>query len=1038
MRKMLVMLTLLLFTSGVLLAQKTISGKVTDEKGDPIANASVVVKGSTVGTTTNDAGSFTLSLPANAKTLVISSVAFSTLEVSIGTKSDYSVSLKSNLLEGEEVVVTGYSRIRKGNFAGAATVLNAVDVTANRPVGSFNHVLQGRVPGMLVNSGSGQPGNNAQVTIRGVQSIQGAGVQPLYVIDGIPTSDGDFQTLNPNDFETITVLKDANAAALYGARGGTGVIVITTKQGKSGAVQINAKAQLGITLAPNFDRLNLMSTSEALAYQESIAKVTNVANANFQVPGWYWSRNNPANASLPEATLLRYDALLDSVRGINTDLRDILFRTGITQTYEVSASGGTDKTKFFLSAGYFDQDGIDLTANQQRYTTRFNINHTADRLRIQWNNSIGYSKVNYAEGDVQGNSTRNPFQMIYRAMPYDNPYKADGSLNFGGGGSNLALKTLANMFEGIENSTYTQRNYKLNTGLTLGYEIVDNLFLKNTFGADVSLNQLDRYINPGSYIGSLQTYQRGLAQEAYGNRTQIINTTSLTYTHKIGALHTIDVGAYFETVRGYNKGLGFTLRNLNPLLPYTGQGAADISTAGLSVFPQNATSAKSGYGIRSYFGTLTYNFADKITVNGNLRRDGTSRIINEANKEITTWSVGAIWDVMKESFMKNQNILTSLKLRASYGIVPNIGSIPTSTYGTGLWSLPNYAGSQVPRYGTSTYVGSTIPGIAPSVPGNANLKIETIKKTNVGVDFAVWKNRARFGFDLYKNKTVDLFVSQPLSATTGFGSLDINAGVMTNKGIEGTFDIDILRQRDLRLSFGINHAININRIEDLGLVSEYFLGTFVIREGLPYGSHLTTHYLGTDPTNGRPIFKTPDGKTTNVVAEAGSFAEFGTYLPKHVGGFNLDVSYKNISVSANFSYQFDVVRSNNTRNWVTRGTYGYAAAVNQSRELLTNQWLKPGDNVWFNSPQFDRGFSSADLEDAKFLRFRGLNIAYQLPAVNLSNNRSFIKGGTFYVNFHNLAVWSPWTGVDPEDNNNISLVEYPNPRMIVFGLDIKL
>lgn len=294
MRKMLVMLTLLLFTSGVLLAQKTISGKVTDEKGDPIANASVVVKGSTVGTTTNDAGSFTLSLPANAKTLVISSVAFSTLEVSIGTKSDYSVSLKSNLLEGEEVVVTGYSRIRKGNFAGAATVLNAVDVTANRPVGSFNHVLQGRVPGMLVNSGSGQPGNNAQVTIRGVQSIQGAGVQPLYVIDGIPTSDGDFQTLNPNDFETITVLKDANAAALYGARGGTGVIVITTKQGKSGAVQINAKAQLGITLAPNFDRLNLMSTSEALAYQESIAKVTNVANANFQVPGWYWSRNNPA------------------------------------------------------------------------------------------------------------------------------------------------------------------------------------------------------------------------------------------------------------------------------------------------------------------------------------------------------------------------------------------------------------------------------------------------------------------------------------------------------------------------------------------------------------------------------------------------------------------------------------------------------------------------------------------------------------------------------------------------------------------------
>ncbi|MBO9658727.1 MAG: hypothetical protein J7527_07855, partial [Chitinophagaceae bacterium] len=266
---------------------------------------------------------------------------------------------------------------------------------------------------------------------------------------------------------------------------------------------------------------------------------------------------------------------------------------------------------------------------------------------------------------------------------------------------------------------------------------------------------------------------------------------------------------------------------------------------------------------------------------------------------------------------------------------------------------------------------------------------------------------------------------------------DINAGVMTNKGIEFLADVDVVKNRDFTVNIGFNHAINKNNIEDLGLVNEYFLGTFVIREGLPYGSHYTYNYLGVDPGTGKPIFETANGGTTNERAQAGQFAKFGTYLPKHVGGFNFDVRWKRFSAQAFFSYQFDVVRSNNTRNWIIRGTTGYTVAVNQSRELLTQQWQKPGDQVEFNSPAFDRDFTSADLENAKFLRFRNLNVAYDIPAFNISG-RSIIKGATLYANFHNLAVWSPWRGVDPEDNNNISLVEYPNPRMIVFGLDIKL
>jgi hypothetical protein len=258
---------------------------------------------------------------------------------------------------------------------------------------------------------------------------------------------------------------------------------------------------------------------------------------------------------------------------------------------------------------------------------------------------------------------------------------------------------------------------------------------------------------------------------------------------------------------------------------------------------------------------------------------------------------------------------------------------------------------------------------------------------------------------------------------------------MTNKGFEATMNVDVVRSRDFSVTLGVNHAMNKNTIEDLGLVNEYFLGTFVIRKGLPYGTHYTYNYLGADPQTGKPIYETLDGKTTNDIAQAGQFAKFGTYLPKHVGGFNTDLRYKGFSVSALFSYQFDVVRSNNTRNWITRGTPGYHASVNASRELLTNQWQKPGDNVLFQSPLYDRGFTSTDLEDAKFLRFRNLNIAYQIPKINIGGT-SVIKGARVYLQGQNLAIWSPWRGIDPEDNNNISLNEYPNPKTFVAGIDI--
>jgi TonB-linked SusC/RagA family outer membrane protein len=1022
MRKLVVLSSLLFCFTLSLFAQpsKTIVGKIVDQKTSQ-GLAGVTINAGKTKFLSDANGNYKIT--TTAKIITFSYVGYDNYAATIGSSTTLNVSLVLDTKLLEEVVITGYASERKNKFAGAATTISGKTVN-DVPVGSFDQALQGRVPGMLVNSGSGQPGSSATITIRGIQSIQGAGAQPLYVLDGVPITAFDMQTINPDDFESITVLKDANAAALYGARGGTGVIVITSKRGKVGKTQVTYKSQYGYTQAPDFSRLNLMNTKEMLAYEEREKLTGN--------PGWNYSPKNPLIPAGMDAT--RKQFMLDSIGNIDINYADIFFRQGVSQSHELNLTGGSDKTRFYLSTALFDQQGIDLGSSLKRYTVRFNLDHTVNKFTLQFNSSLGYSKSKFAEGEIYGNSPRNPFQMTYRAKTYENPYKADGSLNFGSSTS-LALKQVANLLEGIQNSSRTTNQIKAVANAVLAYKVFPTLTLKNSSGLNMSSNYANRYINAASFIGSLQTFQSGLAQEAYSIYSEFINTSSAIYDNKFGK-HELEAGAYFEMVRGYQNGLGFTLFNLDPRLNETGQGAGTLPTGGATTYPQNSSSAKSGFGIRSYFGSVKYSYDNKYSINGSVRRDGTSRIVNIDNREITTWSAGLTWNALNEKFLKKLTMFNELKFRASYGIIPNIGSISTSSYGAGLASVTNYQGPQVPTFGTTSYAGSTLTGLFPSNPGNPNLKIEYIQKTNLGLDFAFWNNRAKFNIDVYKNLTVDMFVSQPLSGTTGFSTLNINAGKMSNKGVELLAKFEVVKSKNFGLILGINHSMNKNKIEDLGLVNEYFLGTFVIRKGIPYGSHYNYNYLGTDPATGAPLYETLDGATTNDIAKAGQFAKFGNYLPVHQGGFDFDIRYKSFSISGLFSYQFDVVRSNNTRNWITRGTPGYHGAVRASRELIDNQWQMPGDIKKYQASKFDRGFTSSDLQDAKFLRFRNLVVAYQLPQIKGANGKPLFSGGKIYAQGQNLFIWSPWEGLDPEDNNNISLNEYPNPTMFTLGLDI--
>ena len=1023
MRKVVLLSSLVFCFALQVLAQgsKKISGKIVDQKTKQ-GLGGVTVNAGKVNALSDANGNYQINV-TDQKSVSFSIVGYDKLSRTIGAATTINVELVSVEAVLEEVVITGYARESKSKFAGAVTTISGKTVN-DVPVGSFDQAFQGRVPGMLVNSGSGQPGSSAQVTIRGIKSIQGAGAQPLYVLDGVPIPAFDMQTINPDDFESITVLKDATAAAIYGARGGTGVIVITSKRGKAGKNVVTYKTQYGITQRPNFDRMDLMSTREMLTYEER-EKIVGT-------PGWNWSANNPA---IPTGmTAASKKVSLDSLSLIDIDYANIFYRQGISQSHELTLSGGSDRTKFFLSAGLFDQQGIDLGSSLKRYTIRFNLDHSTDKFTAQFNSSIGYSKSQLAEGDAQGNSPRNPFQMTYRAKTYENPYKPDGSLNWGAS-SSMAYKQVANLLEGLQNTTRGYDQIKMVGNGLLAYKLFPTLTVRNNLGVNASSNYINRYVNADSYIGSLQTFQSGITQESNTVTSEFINTSSLAYNERFGKSE-LEASANFEIVRGFQRGLGFTLYNLDKRLTQTGQGATALPTNGAATYPQNASSAKSGFGIRSYFATAKYTYDNKYSLNGNIRRDGTSRIVNDENREVTSWSAGFTWNALQERFLSKQSIFSELKVRLSFGIIPNIGSISTSSYGAGLQSITNYQGPQVPTFGTTSYAGSTIGGLAPNGPGNPNLKIERIQKSNIGIDFSVWNGRARFNLDAYDEKTLDLFVNQPLSGTTGFSSLYINAGKMQNKGLELNAKVDVIKTQDFGVTLGVNHSYNVNTILDLGAVNEFFLGTFVIRKGLPYGSHYTYNYLGADPATGAPRYEAPDGTVTNDVAKAGQFAKFGNYLPKHQGGLDFEFRYKAFSINGLFSYQFDVVRSNNTRNWITRGTAGYQSIVRGSRELIDNQWQTPGDNKLFQKSTFDRGFTSSDLEDAKFLRFRNLVVAYQLPAIKGPNGKPLFTGGRLYAQGQNLAIWSPWRGLDPEDNNNISLNEYPNPSMFTLGLDI--
>lgn len=991
------LLFLAMSASLVVYGQRTVSGTVTSTLGEPLIGANVVVTGNVdYGTITDYEGSFELSIPDEAASLTISYIGYQTQKIDITATNVYNVTLEEGGVALDEVVVVGYGEKAREELTGAVSTIKAQSIE-QVPLATFDQVLQGQAPGLLIQGGSGQPGASAgNVLIRGAGSITG-GTRPLYIMDGVPISAGDFANLNPNDIESVSVLKDASSAAIYGSRAANGVILITTKSGQAGAPKITYRGQVGYATFTQ-DRFEMMNSTEKLAFEESAQRG----------PGWTFSRQNPANAGLDESTLASYDQFLDSLRGINNNWREAILNNGITNSHEIAISGGDDRTTYYMSGQYFKQEGQIRESQLTRGVVRFNIdNQTTDWLNVGLRTTIGYSQSDFieAEGAVNLN---NPFAFVYLANPYEQVFldEENGIYQFGATGRNPV--------EAIELNRFRTNALKGVASAYLEAKLFEGLTFRTNWGIDYLQESDNRFINPDSRLGITVNGAQGSLRRSSENFYAINGTNTLNYRTYFGdERHKIDVLAGHEWFKRSINDFGVTGYGLT-----AGLSTFDGITPGTVDNPDFipvVTGLVTDRTLVSFFGRADYSFDQKYNLNLGVRRDASSRF-GPNFRWGTFWNVGASWNIGAEDFLADNSVITSLILSASYGTLGNTDGIDDFEY-LGIYNPVSYAGTA---------------GLAPdpNQPDNPNLRWESAAMTNIGLEFGLW-NRIQGRLDVYNNITSDLFISTQLSRTTGATSLNTNAGQMRNRGIEAQLDVTLLQNEDMFWSIGGNIGYNDNEILDLFQVEEFEQGTSIIREGLPLGTHYVVGYAGVDASTGNPLYLDLDQNVTNTFSSDNALATFGTWIPPVTGGVNTSFRYKGLTITALGSFVSGNVIFNNQTFFQENPNF---AQFNQLT-TMNDVWKEPGDVTEHQRIGTARQFSSKDLEDGSFFRLRNLNISYQLG--DLINSDS-VKGLRVYVQGTNLFTFTNFTGLDPEINNNIAQYEYPAQRVFTLGVDLTL
>jgi TonB-linked SusC/RagA family outer membrane protein len=996
---------------------RRLSGTILDENNNPVQGVTIIAVGATSSATTNASGTFSLNVPSGVRQVEISHIGYATQRLAIPASGAISIKLVPGVASLEDVVVTGYGRQNRSTYSGAVTKVDkkAIEMI---PMGSFDQILQGRVPGLVVTSSSGQPGASATVTLRGVTTILGAD-NPLYVVDGIPVEPAIFQSYNPNDFESVDVLKDAAASALYGSRGAAGVIVVTTKRGRAGRTVLNYKGQVGMTTTGT-QEFEMMNSAELLKFQEKLGSV--VPNG---LPGWTLSSINPANAGLTTAQKAANARMLDSLANINTNWKDVFFRKGVFTSHDLSLSGGTDRTRFFASVGNYKEDGIAERSNIDRKTFRLNLDHSSDKLTFSLSSGVGYTMRNQIESEG-GAFLVNPYAAVYLALPYEGLYNPNGSIAVGAG------KVGANAFARIFDTEYKVNQLKGNLNGAATYNLTPNIYVGGQAGLDYRQTYNIIVTKPATFTAFTSNFPEGpsVAGDTSSARGSYLETDRSQINYQVRAFagfkkvfaskHNFDGNINVEYLKKKTRGIGFQEYGLNAKLPIS---AANYTagTVGNQLIPALSNPAPTDVRLFSVFGIAKYTYNDRYTLDLTLRNDMSS-LLPEQNRSKAFYAVGATWNVMKENFTANWRMINTFRVRASYGTSANANNFPLGV------------GGYYSTFAQGSYAG--LPTWAENNPGNPNADWEYTNQLNVGADFGFFNSRLTGSVDVYNKITNNVYLNLPISQPTGAAAfvVPVNSGVMTNRGVEVLLSYDVIRNRNFTWNIGGNFAHNKNRITDLGGEDEFFTGfSEIAREGLPYGSYFLTKWAGVDAATGSPLYYTKEGKLTTRYSDDDNVADFGTFYAPNTGGFNTSLRYKGLELSAFFSFAEGNQRFNR-QNFFQMNPSFAVQGFNLRKEMLT-MWTKPGDVTNIQSPATQTElYSSKYLEDGSYLRFRNLTIGYTIPK-SILGRQKYVTNIRVFGQAQNLYTWTKYTGFDPEGDDDGSY-EYPLPRIYTLGIDV--
>ena len=986
--------------------KKRVTGVVKDVMGEPLIGANVVEKGrSTNGVITDFNGKFTLEVDESAS-LVVSYIGYLAQDIPTKGKGDFHIVLKEDANTLDEVVVTGYGDFKKATYTGSASVLTTEKLEA-LPVVSVGQMIESNIPGISVVAGtSSQPGAKTTLRVRGVASMN-ASTEPLYVLDGVPIPSYDLsnftsmseaggmgfiETLNPADIESITVLKDAASASLYGAKGANGVVLITTKKGKEGKLRVNMAAKYGIT--------DFAYTYRPLMGGEERRKLIHEGLVNFQLDKGVSEQEAQQYA---DANIDQYAKRLP--QGYS-DWESALFKTGYQQDYNLSASAGNQNSSFIGSLGYTKQTGVSLNSEMERFTGRVDASNKYKKVEFGMNASFSWTKnVHLPEGKFYGSAI---YASKVNLTPSTPIYNEDGTYASGyreNNGYNPILEAEVN--------DYYARTVRAMGTAKIAYNVWDNLKVSSVFTVDYSLTKDFFFQSPEGRDGA--TYQ-GRGRMQMTDRMRYTSQNNLTYSKTFGK-HSVSAVAAFEVMK-------YDYEDLYAAKKTYGQ---DINTSlGNAADPIDADQKLQEDALMSYVASVNYSYGDKYYASFSFRRDGSSRLSPDTRWG-NFWSLSASWRLSQEKFMQSlKSVLSDLKLRASYGVN---GNLPSSYYG--------YQST----YTTGAFYNGK-PSPWESTLGNEELTWEKNYALNLGLDIGLF-SRVNVSLDWYTRTTKDLLMSKQLNSISGFSSLLTNVGQMRNTGVELEVRSNNIKTKDFSWTTAFNLSHNKNKILKLADLPWFVDGRYVRKEGYPFNTIYLREYAGVDPETGSALYydnqQDENGNyTKNKVTDPGQASPIPLkdITPTISGGFMNTFNYKFIDLSFNLSYSFGGYSYDNA-SYILQDD-GYSVISNKSTEQR-RRWQKPGDIT--DVPRFVYGNkkggnynSSRAIHPTDHIRLKSLILGLNAPKAWLQ--KLGIGNARIYFSGTNLLTWAAYDQYDPEMSGVVGFYT-PPLKTYAFGLELK-